>query len=158
MAVRRLDDLDYYALLKVSRDASADAIKRAFHAFARKYHPDRVAHDPKLSERHTRIYQRGTEAYRVLAHPQQRSLYDRGLVDGVLRFDPECVGAGRGAGATRHKGGMSRTARPFALRARQAMHGGDYRSARLHLKVALGHDPEDPELLKMLLEVESQLG
>ena len=31
---------DYYEVLEVERDADADAIKRAFHALARDWHPD----------------------------------------------------------------------------------------------------------------------
>lgn len=157
MAVRRLDQLDYYALLKVERGASVDAIKEAFHAFARKYHPDQVAHDPEQAARHTRIYQRGTEAYRVLSHPEQRRVYDDGLAEGVLRFDPDRARSVGRSGTSAGHGATAARARPFAVKAQRALAAGDYRAARLHLRIALGHDPADPELLRLLAEVESRL-
>lgn len=156
MATRNLNELDYYALLKVPRDATADAIKQAFHDFARKYHPDRVAHDARLARQYTRIYRRGTEAYRVLSHPEQRRLYDLGLAAGSLRFDPslERLAQRPSSPASRGKSGQ---ARPFILKAQQSMRRGDYRGAKLHLMIALGHDPDNSELQAMMREVEAEL-
>ncbi len=39
----RLEELDYYTLLGVERDADPSQIRKAFRAFARRYHPDRHA-------------------------------------------------------------------------------------------------------------------
>ena len=58
----RLDQLDYYALFSIERGASADAIRAAVHAFARRYHPDRFAAAPEAKrERAETIYRRGAE-------------------------------------------------------------------------------------------------
>ena len=91
MANARLDKLNYYDLLKVASGASADDIQRAFHRFARKYHPDRQMADGAAYDKVNRaseVYRRGTEAYRVLSDPVKRRQYDAGLEGGVKRFDP----------------------------------------------------------------------
>ena len=63
---------DYYEVLGVSRHASADEIRKAFRALARKYHPD-VSSSPDAAER----FAEATEAYEVLGDPEKKSRYDR---------------------------------------------------------------------------------
>lgn len=78
---------DYYELLEVSRDASAEDIKRAYRRLARQLHPD-TNPDPTASDRFKQVAQ----AYEVLSDPEKRRRYDRFGPDGVN------VGAG-GSGA-----------------------------------------------------------
>src|SRR4051812_50201227 len=66
-------DPDLYAVLGVSRDADADAIKKAYRRLARQLHPD-VNPDPETQERFKEV----SRAYDVLSDPQKRSAYDRG--------------------------------------------------------------------------------
>ncbi len=63
---------DYYEILGVPRDASAEALKQAFRRLARQHHPD-VSDDPAAEERFKEI----NEAYAVLSDDQKRSAYDR---------------------------------------------------------------------------------
>jgi curved DNA-binding protein len=63
---------DYYDVLGVSRDASADEIQQAYRKLARRHHPD-VNRDPAAEERFKEI----NEAYQVLKDPQTRQRYDR---------------------------------------------------------------------------------
>ena len=63
--------LDYYAVLGVPRDASADAIKKAFRKLARQYHPD----VNKASGAETK-FKEVNEAYEVLSDPEKRKRYD----------------------------------------------------------------------------------
>ena len=63
---------DYYEILNVSRNASADEIKAAFRGLARKYHPD-VNKSPEAEKDFKEI----NEAYGVLSDPEKRAAYDR---------------------------------------------------------------------------------
>jgi curved DNA-binding protein len=63
---------DYYEVMGVSRDASADDIKRAYRRLARKYHPD-VSKEPD-AEAH---FKELGEAYEVLKDPEKRAAYDK---------------------------------------------------------------------------------
>lgn len=63
---------DYYEILGVKRDASADDIKKAYRKLARQYHPD-VSKDPKGEEKFKDV----SEAYKTLKDPEARAAYDK---------------------------------------------------------------------------------
>ena len=64
---------DYYAALGVSKDTSADEIKRAYRKLARKWHPDVNPGDTAAEERFKEI----SEAYHVLGDEDRRRKYDQ---------------------------------------------------------------------------------
>lgn len=71
---------DLYEVLGVSRNASADEIKSAFRALARKYHPDVNQNKAEAEEKFKEI----GEAYAVLSDPEKRAQYDRfGTTEGM---------------------------------------------------------------------------
>jgi molecular chaperone DnaJ len=78
---------DYYGILGVSRDASAEEIKKAYRKLARQYHPD--VNDS--ADAHERFKEIG-RAFQVLSDPQKRQIYDLG-------GDPLATGGGAGPGA-----------------------------------------------------------
>jgi molecular chaperone DnaJ len=86
---------DFYETLGVSRNASADDIKRAYRALARKHHPD-VA-DNKVEAEHR--FKEINEAYEVLSDPQKRAQYDRfgSVGNGAGGFGDFGFGPGFGA-------------------------------------------------------------
>lgn len=63
---------DYYRVLEVGRDASAEELQRSYRKLARKYHPD-VSKEPNAEARFKQIQ----EAYEVLKDPEKRRLYDK---------------------------------------------------------------------------------
>ena len=65
---------DFYKALGVSRDASAEQIKKAYRKLAREHHPDRNPDDPAAEDRFKSIQ----EAYDTLSDPEKRKQYDSG--------------------------------------------------------------------------------
>src|SRR5438093_12279708 len=63
---------DYYEVLDVPRNASDDAIKKAFRKLAREYHPDVAKNKKGAEEKFKEI----NEAYEVLGDPVKRKKYD----------------------------------------------------------------------------------
>ena len=62
---------DYYKILKISPNASADEIKKAYKEQALKYHPDVFDHEKAIE-----TFQLVNTAYRTLIDPTLRKRYD----------------------------------------------------------------------------------
>ncbi|MEM6330252.1 MAG: DnaJ domain-containing protein, partial [Planctomycetota bacterium] len=87
---------DYYETLGVKRDASDDAISKAYRDMARKHHPDLNPGDAKAKQK----FQDVQLAFEVLGNKEKRAKYDR--------FGPgfESMGGGQGwPGGGPHPGG-----------------------------------------------------
>ena len=69
---------NYYETLGVSKNASKDELKKAFHKQAHKYHPDKNRGDDKK-------FKEVNEAYQILSDDQKRTRYDQfGTADGPM--------------------------------------------------------------------------
>lgn len=78
---------DYYEVLGVSRDADDAAIKKAYRALAKKYHPDMNPGDQEAEKK----FKEASEAYAVLSDADKRRQYDQ---FGHAAFDGGAGGAG----------------------------------------------------------------
>ena len=79
---------DYYEVLGVAKDASAEEIKKAYRKITKENHPDLHPGDKACEER----FKEANEAYEVLSDEEKRQKYDQ---FGHAAFDPN---AGYGGG------------------------------------------------------------
>lgn len=63
---------DYYDVLGVSRNTSADEIKKAYRKLAIKYHPDKNPNDKAAEDK----FKEAAEAYEILSNPEKKQRYD----------------------------------------------------------------------------------
>lgn len=68
-----MDYIDYYKILGVTKDATIDAIKKAYRKLARKHHPDLNPNDAEAEK----LFQQLNEANEVLSDPEKRKKYDQ---------------------------------------------------------------------------------
>ena len=64
---------DYYEILRVSRDAGNEEIKKAYRRLALQYHPDKNPGDKEAEE----LFKEAAEAYEVLRDREKRQIYDQ---------------------------------------------------------------------------------
>lgn len=70
---------DYYQVLGVGRNASAEEIKKAYRRMAMEHHPDRNRDKPEAEDK----FKEASEAYSVLGNSEKRKIYDQYGVDGL---------------------------------------------------------------------------
>lgn len=99
---------DYYDVLEVTKNATAEEIKKAYRKQALKFHPDRNPGDAEAEKKFKEI----SEAYEVLSDDKKRQLFDRYGKDGV-------------AGAAGMHGGQGFASMDEALRTFMGAFGGN---------------------------------
>lgn len=82
---------DYYEVLGVDRNADDAALKKAYRALAKKYHPDMNPGDKESEKK----FKEASEAYAVLSDAEKRRQYDQ---FGHAAFEGGAGGAGGGFG------------------------------------------------------------
>ena len=64
---------DYYEILGVGRDASAEEMKKAYRKLAMQYHPDKNPGNKEAEEK----FKEAAEAYDILSNPDKKARYDQ---------------------------------------------------------------------------------
>jgi tetratricopeptide (TPR) repeat protein len=91
-----LDELDFYALLGLARDAAPAAVRRAYLDAAKRYHPDALARaglDRETREKAGRVFTAIGKAHAVLSDPKRRRSYDASLDSDETDLDAERLAA-----------------------------------------------------------------
>jgi curved DNA-binding protein CbpA len=180
-----IDKVSYYELLGVGPGAGLDQIRRAFHGFAVTFHPDtHVVRPPDERAAISRIFTRGTEAYRVLSDSFLRSRYDeqragsgqatrltgppqRGswIPKPAPPLPPPPLSRSTVPAAPVDPGSVGRLedhvrtvrARPFAQEAETLAKKREYGKAKLQLQLAMNMDPDNPVLEAYLAELQARI-
>lgn len=87
-----MPDRDYYDVLGVSRDATADQIKKAYRGLARKHHPDANPGDKTAEAKFKEVQ----NAYDILSDPEKKARFDQfghAAFDGSGPFGPRAGGS-----------------------------------------------------------------
>jgi curved DNA-binding protein CbpA len=157
-----LDRVDYLAVLRLPADGAFDddALRRAFHAFALAFHPDRwrdAGDDVRRAA--NAVYCLGAEAYKVLQDPLLRKRYLRLRASGARRLRAEEI-----AQSERHEEGASieslvrsPQSLAFAKRADELLAQGDLKQARLQLQLACAKESNNARLEERLAELNEQI-
>lgn len=160
----KLDTIDHYEILGVERGASPEAVKRAYFAAAKCFHPDALAQIglADLRERAGALFARLAQAHETLSDPARRRDYDEGLhgeqdldatrvvqAEALYRKADVLLRAGNFAAALEFltpcvqlwpEEGAYQSALGWALYKRMP---SDPKTARTHLERAVALDPRD---------------
>ncbi len=116
---------NYYEILGVSYEASAEQIRAAFRKLAMERHPDRFSGEARTVAEQE--FQTLTEAYNVLFDAEQRARYDKSL----------------GSRMQDVASNPKELARALLARAVTVMKSGDAEKAELFFSQAVAHDPQN---------------
>jgi DnaJ-class molecular chaperone len=157
---RIIEELDYYQLLDLRRDAGAGEVKRAYHASSRNFHPDANRHrDESLRVASHAIAKRITEAYAVLRDPRRRQAYDRSLVDGAVPARMQLADASAEADrrSAQERGGRTPQGRQFFKLAETDVARGNWAAAARNLQTALTFEPDNALFKERLAQAKKAL-
>jgi DnaJ-class molecular chaperone len=161
-----LDQLDYFAVLKVSETASPAEIKAAYYRESRAYHPDRFASfpDEELRRLVGRVYRRVNEAYTVLRDDRKRAKYAADVKGPEraqkLRFSEadEAQVKEEQKRKLEEQMGATPNGRRFFAAALADIQAQRWESAQRALKSALMYEPSNERFKEQLVAVERELG
>jgi curved DNA-binding protein CbpA len=150
---RTMPPKSLYQILEIPTDASEREIKRAYHALAKRLHPDK-AQTPEEAKRLEANMATISQAYNILKDPQRRAEYDATLKTNAAAVAtataPGAPSAARGAGdATEIRGLPSASARRSQIAAKalakglQLLQANEPRKALDFLEAALANNEQD---------------
>ncbi len=152
-----IDELDYYQVLHLEREASTAEVKRAYYQTSRVFHPDANRHlESTLRKDCARIAKRLTEAYCVLRDPRKRKAYDARLEDGEgeRRMQlAEAKTAHQKKQAEELHGGRTAQGRQFYQKALRDLEMGRTAQAAQNIQMALTFEPDNAHFKEKLAEL-----
>ena len=117
-----MEYIDYYKILGVDKNASAEEIKKAYRKLARKHHPDLNPNNPEASK----LFQQINEANEVLSDPENRKKYDQYGKDWKHAEQFEQAKRQQQASGARGQGNPFGGENPFGSEYFTYEEGGDY--------------------------------
>ena len=155
---RVIDELDYYQVLDVSREASVSEVKKAYHVSSRTFHPDANRH---LSEDMRavveKIARRITEAYSVLRDPRRNKAYLQHLEAGQsvrMQLSEARAEAGR---QTVEQKGRTPQGRQYYNLTKADLRREDFAGAARNLQTALTFEPDNEFFKTQLKEARGKI-
>ena len=153
-----IEEMDYFQILKVSQDATAPQLKKAYYAESRAYHPDKFFQlpDGDLKRNVLKIYKRITEAYTVLRDLERRAKYTAD-VNGPHRAQKLRYTEQSEAEQKQEKEeqmGKTPQARQLFRQALLDLQHARYEQAERNLKSALMYEPENALFKEKLVEAQ----
>jgi DnaJ-class molecular chaperone len=142
-----IDELNYYQILHLERDASAADLKAGYFATKRAFHPDANRHlEPDLRQQCHAITKRVTEAYCVLRDPRKRKIYDEQISDAEsdVRIQLSEAMAAHAKAESDERQGRTAQGRQFFLRATEDAQREDWAAAIGNLQMALTFESDNP--------------
>jgi curved DNA-binding protein CbpA len=157
-----LDQIDYFAVLKVTVTATPAEIRAAYHRESRVYHPDRYAavDDEELRDAVGRVYRRINEAYTVLRDDVRRRRYAADVAgpdrERKLRFseDDEAAVKEEQKKKAVEQLGQTPNGRKFYSSALSDAQAGRWESAERNLRMALAYEPGNERFKELLAQAE----
>jgi DnaJ-class molecular chaperone len=161
----KLNQIDYFEVLRISRDATPADIKKAFYSESRTYHPDRFyqLESKELKDQVNELYKRVTEAYYVLRDDMKRRKYLADMASPEraqkLRFTESSEAESKAAVKKEHEEqiGVHPKGRQFYQLGHNDFEAGRWSSAERNLKMALTYEPANARYKERLLEAQRKL-
>lgn len=155
---RVVDELDYYEILHLPREAPARDIRRAYHDASRRFHPDAHRHQgEEFRGASAAISKRICEAYTVLRDPRRRRVYDDFLEQGEGTRLPLGQLLEQALQRDRmSRQGSSVQGQQFFRRGLADMERGDWAAAARNLRTAQAFEPSNVEIGQKLEETKAQ--
>lgn len=150
---RVVDELNYYDLLEVSRDATAPDVRKGYHRVRRRFHPDASRNlDESYRLDVERIAKRVTEAYSVLRDPRRRKVYDERLAAEGDTVRIQLVEAEKQAerADAAERGGTTPNGRRFFGMAQKDHRAGKLDAAIRNLQMAVTYEPDNEHFRQVL--------
>lgn len=153
--VKIMDELDYYQILHLDRDASQSDVKRAYFRSSRTFHPDANRRlEGELQSQSARISKRVTEAYCVLRDPRRRKAYDSQRdAGGTARMQLAEARATHARQESEERQGKTAQGRQFFQKAMADLESGNTAGAISNLQMALTFERDNAFFQERLAEI-----